>query len=300
MAVLCVISLVKGYIDGRAYVKDDTGNIVALKRSDVNSEELYSLNVTVKNKDETIKENVDLIFDVPKEELTGSEEELTNPRKLLSDSLMEIKDQILTNSSTVVMLPTRLVDGTVFQWKKHRNYYWLLFIIATPLFIVLAFENNKSKKRKAKEQLETSVKNNLPAFTSKLILLLQTGLVLSDAFGEATKDYVENGNTFSSLMAQMHRQYKEDNLSLVILFQEYSGKVGLREFTRLSKAIIDNQIKGADINKWLTSEGEILWEMRKNNAIDKGKSMETKLTFPLAALLIVIIIITAAPAVLQM
>lgn len=300
MAVLCVISLVKGYIDGRAYVKDDTGNIVALKRSDVNSEELYSLNVTVKNKDETIKENVDLIFDVPKEELTGSEEELTNPRKLLSDSLMEIKDQILTNSSTVVMLPTRLVDGTVFQWKKHRNYYWLLFIIATPLFIVLAFENNKSKKRKAKEQLEISVKNNLPAFTSKLILLLQTGLVLSDAFGEATKDYVENGNTFSSLMAQMHRQYKEDNLSLVILFQEYSGKVGLREFTRLSKAIIDNQIKGADINKWLTSEGEILWEMRKNNAIDKGKSMETKLTFPLAALLIVIIIITAAPAVLQM
>lgn len=300
MAVLCVISLVKGYIDGRAYVKDDTGNIVALKRNDVNSEELYSLNVTVKNNDETIKENVDLIFDVPKEELTGSEEELTNPRKLLSDSLMEIKDQILTNSSTVVMLPTRLVDGTVFQWKKHRNYYWLLFIIATPLFIVLAFENNKSKKRKAKEQLETSVKNNLPAFTSKLILLLQTGLVLSDAFGEATKDYVENGNTFSSLMAQMHRQYKEDNLSLVILFQEYSGKVGLREFTRLSKAIIDNQIKGADINKWLTSEGEILWEMRKNNAIDKGKSMETKLTFPLAALLIVIIIITAAPAVLQM
>ena len=50
----------------------------------------------------------------------------------------------------------------------------------------------------------------------------------------------------------------------------------------------------------LESESDILWTQRKKIAEEKGRIAETKLTFPLALLLLVLILITAAPAIMEM
>jgi len=44
----------------------------------------------------------------------------------------------------------------------------------------------------------------------------------------------------------------------------------------------------------------LLWEQRKKLAEERGRAAETKMAFPLAILLLVLILITAAPAMLQM
>ena len=63
--------------------------------------------------------------------------------------------------------------------------------------------------------------------------------------------------------------------------------------------LTENQYRGIDLRSKLKSEGEFLWEQRKKIAEEKGKLAETKMTLPLAVLLAVLILITAAPAVLQ-
>lgn len=50
----------------------------------------------------------------------------------------------------------------------------------------------------------------------------------------------------------------------------------------------------------LAEEGERLWEERRRRAMEKIKIAESKMSFPLGIMLIALIIITAAPAMLQM
>ena len=64
--------------------------------------------------------------------------------------------------------------------------------------------------------------------------------------------------------------------------------------------ITDNQFKGVDLSDKLESERDLLWEQRKKLAEERGRAAETKMAFPLAILLLVLILITAAPAMLQM
>ena len=50
----------------------------------------------------------------------------------------------------------------------------------------------------------------------------------------------------------------------------------------------------------LADEGENLWAERKRIAMEKIRLSESKMSFPLGLLLIALILITAAPAMLQM
>ena len=63
--------------------------------------------------------------------------------------------------------------------------------------------------------------------------------------------------------------------------------------------ISDNWNKGTALAEKLESENEILWNSRKKIAEEKGKLAETKLTFPLMILLIVLIMIVIAPALME-
>ena len=76
-------------------------------------------------------------------------------------------------------------------------------------------------------------------------------------------------------------------------------EIGVSEFSRLAGVIQDNQLLGTDISDKLRNEGEILWDLRKRNAEERGRLAETKLTLPLAILLMVLVLVTAAPAMIQ-
>ena len=53
-----------------------------------------------------------------------------------------------------------------------------------------------------------------------------------------------------------------------------------------------------ELTEKLQRESETLWINRKKNCEEKGKLAETKLTLPLMIFLIVLIVITVAPALL--
>jgi tight adherence protein C len=68
----------------------------------------------------------------------------------------------------------------------------------------------------------------------------------------------------------------------------------------MTAVISDNWDKGSVLAEKLEGESNLLWISRKKRAEEKGKLAETKLTFPLVILLIVLIMVTIAPALMEL
>lgn len=300
LCTICILSLIKTIMYQKNFVKDSNGNVVAIYRDLSEASQLFTLNVTAEKEDEKIKEKIDLFFDDEENE-RNQESANKQSQDYLADAIMDAKDRAQQINSSLIVLPKAGSNGIIFSWHAGKDFKWLYFLFFIPVTIIFAYENSKSKVRKSRVYLEDSIKKYLPGFNSKILLLLQTGMVLSDCFIIACDGYKDSGkDDFPSVMCKMKEQYLASNSGIAGIFIEYSKKIKVREFSRLARAIEDNQYKGVGLDKRLESESELLWDMRKNNALEKGKLMETKLTFPLGALLIVLIIITAAPAVMQM
>ncbi|MBQ3184719.1 MAG: hypothetical protein IJB54_01905, partial [Firmicutes bacterium] len=68
----------------------------------------------------------------------------------------------------------------------------------------------------------------------------------------------------------------------------------------VSNIIEDNVNKGTELTGKLRSESDMLWMDRKKKCEEMGRLAETKLTLPLMLFLIVLIVITVAPALLEL
>ena len=80
----------------------------------------------------------------------------------------------------------------------------------------------------------------------------------------------------------------------------YAGLHNAKEMLRISTILLENERRGSDVVESLSRESRFLWESRKIVAEEKGKSIDTKMAGPLAILLILLIVITMAPAMLAM
>ena len=146
------------------------------------------------------------------------------------------------------------------------------------------------------------IRRDLPGFHSQLLLLLNSGLIFNDAFFRIAEGYEKRVSPgyLGTVILDIKKYSAETGISLIALMEQYGKKLGVREFSRMTGIIADNQYKGIDLTEKLESESDLLWNQRKKLAEERGRAAETKLAFPLAMLLMVLIVITAAPAVLQM
>ena len=70
----------------------------------------------------------------------------------------------------------------------------------------------------------------------------------------------------------------------------------MRELLRLSNIMADNINKGSELVNKLEQEANFMWHMNKKQVEERGRIAESKLTFPMALMLIALLVITAAPA----
>ena len=73
-----------------------------------------------------------------------------------------------------------------------------------------------------------------------------------------------------------------------------------KELMRISNIISDNISKGVELTDKLQRESETLWLNRKRDCEERGRLAETKLTLPLTFFLLVLIVITVSPALLEL
>jgi len=229
--------------------------------------------------------------------------------------LMETIERMNKSSNSEFLnLPNTLKDDIKIEWSKGGNhlFYTLLMTIIISL-LVTYFKRYDDIDKEIKAATE-SIIIDLPQFINKLVLLLNAGLVVSTALEKIADDYEQYNFDIKSdkknirakrrylyeELYEIEKRVKQTNTSITKELREFSQRSGVRELVRLSTIISDNINKGSTLAEKLEAEGELLWLSRKKRAEEKGRLAETKLTFPLVILLIVLIMVTIAPALMEM
>lgn len=161
----------------------------------------------------------------------------------------------------------------------------------------------KYKERKSREHFNDKMVTEIPGFINQLLLLLASGIVLNEALVTIARDYQKNegeDNLFAKEYCQIYHDSQKSGRSMVFMLNSYGKQSRIKELSKLTGLLEDGEKKGIDLWEKLSEQSKSLWEERKKTAMEKIRLAETKMSFPLALLLIALIIITAAPAMMQM
>lgn len=161
-----------------------------------------------------------------------------------------------------------------------------------------------SKAKKKMEKRREDIMMTVPTFINQLLLLLSSGMVLQEAMKFIAAKYGEenfNGkNYFTSAVHEIYRSTEENGDSFLGGFCRFGKESRVKELSRLAGILEDSRERGTDLWDKLSLEGEAMWAERRRRAAEKIRLAESKMSFPLGLMMIALVIITAAPAMLQM
>lgn len=255
------------------------------------------------------KQGVQIIISPQKSHEASKESKNAGKETLNEDALQgQIRKAIyrLNEDTTIakIALPKSLDDGTRVFWVPKKRNDWAIFVLLFAVVGVGIYRSKDAGLSRIEKEAKESVLRELPEFVNKLVLLLNAGLILSNAFNKITVDYqkVRGGenNYFYGQLIMIMQKCNETNGSVQREIRSFAIRTGVVEFMRLSNIIGDSMTKGSDLMLQLKMEGDNLWAARRKQLEEKGKIAETKLTFPLVILLLVLVMITIAPAMMEM
>ena len=278
------------------------------------------LDAEVQDGSETIRQHYDIRLEPERAEdedgqegSSREESSRTSPASPSTGELIRSQLRSLTaglnedTSRRKVPLPSALDSGQAIRWSRSRTGSTLLLTALTLILMVMVYRNRLQPIRRQQELQRQSVLRQLPSFINELVLLLGAGLVLSRAFEVVVEESMpgrdgedESGDYFTSNIRSIYRSVKTTNAVLHEELQRFARSSGVSELMRVSGIISDNINKGAELTRKLERESEQLWLSRRLRAEEEGRLAETKMTFPLAIFLCVLIIITVSPALLQL
>ena len=162
----------------------------------------------------------------------------------------------------------------------------------------------KSKQKKLREAQLTEILYTLPGFLNQLLLLVGSGMVLTDALRRIADGYMalppKEQNYFTESFTQLWQESARTGESLLTAFRRFSRFSHVKELNRVTGILEENQTKGSALWEKLQEQSEALWTARKQIALARIRMAESKMSFPLGIFLIALIMMTAAPAMLQM
>ncbi|MDO4177367.1 MAG: type II secretion system F family protein [Bacillota bacterium] len=245
----------------------------------------------------------------------GDEKDKTNPdsssKKMKEDELVayQVRNTLhsINNNTSVkkVYLPDRLETGEKINWSVERKTNTAAIAFAVLVLAALVYRGRHAPLKKKLQAEQDSITRQLPEFVNRLVLLLNAGMVLNSAFEKAVEESSDE-DYFYGQMHEIYSRVRQTNGSMNSEFRAFAksrrsaGDDAARELMRISNIINDNISKGVELTEKLQAESELLWISRKRNCEERGRLAETKLTLPLTLFLLVLIMITVSPALLEL
>lgn len=231
-----------------------------------------------------------------------SEEDVISDDEEIDFEISRVVRSINTSGGKIAYLPDMTEDGTRLDWSAKRSGPKYLFPIpaaAAALYYMYRGEISKEKEREKKRA--DAIIRELPSFAGKLVMFLSSGLIYEDAMDRIIDGFEASGrhDCFAELLAGFKTESALTGESQADIMLRYAKSRKIRELSRMSALIAENRDTGADLREKLDAEGTMLWSERRKLAEERGKTAEVKLAIPMSMLLIVLILITAAPALLQ-
>ena len=162
----------------------------------------------------------------------------------------------------------------------------------------------KYKSKKELDLYRDEILLFLPYFINQLLLLLSSGMVLQEAMKIIAINYEVTGyddkNAFVKAFKEIYEESKNTGRSMVSVFNDFSKNSRIKELSRLGGILLDCDKRGVNIWEKLSEERRHLWQEKKRMILEQIRLSESKMSFPLALLLIALILIAAAPAMMQM
>lgn len=209
------------------------------------------------------------------------------------------------NKGDKLVLPTKTPEGVSLKWKSADTTNVITQVALLLLVGVCVYYSRYKFLDKKIKDTKDSVARDFPDFINKLVLLLNAGMVVTAAFEKITADYRSRSNNGEKKHLYEEFCAMEDNINnansgFLRELNDIAQRSGIRDVMRFNTIIVDNIDKGSALVEKLQSESQILWTGRIKMAEEKGRIAETKLTFPMVLQLLVLIIITIAPAAMEM
>lgn len=208
------------------------------------------------------------------------------------------------DTGSYLILP-KTIEGQKVKWyaPKKRSALLISIIMLIAVFILLSNKYSDVDKNIKRKKLE--IERDFPDFISKLVLLLNAGLIVQIALEKISADYMKYNKIgdkrplYEELTVALNN-VNESNTTLVLELRNFAIRCKVKEIMRFVSIVNENIHMGSDLIDKLQSEADQTWRNRKNKAEELGRLAETKLTFPLVILLIVLITIIITPAMMEM
>lgn len=300
IALLC-IQLWGNMKDGRLYCSEN-GVLISIQRDSLS--ESLQVPLVVEAQQESGSQLYEITLSLDGENQAESDRTKTNMETTdsLKTSIEDMADELEQKEELVIMLPQKLSDGTLLTWKRPSAVTDFLILLLFPLGVGYLYRSEREQILRENKTKQEAIKRALPGFNDRILLLMNSGLIFHDAFFRIAEGYQSRKSldAFGELVNHIVQESESSGKSIVSMMEESKKDVAMREYSRLVNIIADNQIKGVGLKEKLESESHLLWESRKAAALQKAKEIETKMTFPLAILLLVVVMITGIPAMMSM
>ncbi len=306
--LLISASLIKEAFKKPEVYVNKNGEVVMLERKSMHQIDEYPLQIEIDKGGEIIKRDVNISTKIIEKKNKNA---FKKRKKKEEDAISEAElDRIIldieNSKNRRIDLPGKLPSGEKIRWfyrnKPKSSLYGIfimyIFVIAILILDAVNKRNGENKK------LRNDIMRGLPRFTNQMMLMMNSGIILSDALTRTCSSYEiipeENRSFFEKAIIRANKTNSDSRLSTAMLMNEFASKYSVKELMRISSILSENEKRGSDIINKLSEESHFLWEERKIMAKEKGKMIDTKMAWPLGLLLILLIVITMAPALIAM
>lgn len=306
ITILILIIFVKAG-SGKQILTEDGGS-QKINLNDKEKMNTYVLIVRGEKGGEKFKKEISVTLGKQKKESKTKDKKRLQHKKSkdeeFNENISEIVEQIENKDPSddgKVILPRKLKDGTKLTWKEETNKNWFFAVLSIFLIIVFIKRQADAEAKRKQEIIRNSFIVSLPDFIGRLRLLMGGNCILDDAVNKILDSYkFSNDRTpFKDAMLNCRKAAKAGNLSIWIMLKRTAEFVNIMEFSLLVSTLMENRNVGTSINEKLAIQEKDVWEVRKNNAKMKIEKAGTRLSIPMGAMLLALIMVTAGPALLE-
>lgn len=309
-ALLILVLVIKGPEQKGSLLSDESGNIVGIKRRSMTTSERYDVKLKVQDEEEVNTRDLTItlraIENIKEEDQDQETKDVISRDAEISAEIDNMLSELEYSDETVIKLPAELPDGTPVTWSAGKETDRSGIAVIPVIYFVLVVILIKSRLDSGKDEesaVRKEIMRSLPRFCNQLFLMMNAGMILSDAFERICLSYSsygeDNMNTFERDLTDICSQNADHRVSTASLISEYASRHNVKELVRIAAILTENEKRGSDVVENLSRESRFLWDERKIIARESGKMIDTRMSWPLALLLMILIVITMAPALMN-
>lgn len=306
LTILFIVALAfkSGDFKGK-YIINKSGNVIGIQRGSLKVQEKYNLNLAIINNGE----RSDRVVTINKQAVNKNIKKKIRNDDVEAERENEINGiitDIEMSDKKIIKFPAKLSDGSILVWRVEREGIskYIFVPIIYFLLIILIIKEKDRKKTNTEDENRKDIVRCLPRFTNQLLLMMNAGMILSDAFEKITESYEliknEDKGCFEKELIEVYESNKEHRISTAGLINEWANRHNVKELMRIATILTENEKRGSDVIDNLSRESKYLWDDRKIIARESGKMIDTKMSYPMGLLLLLLIVITMAPALLNL